>query len=204
MSEHTIDRLISRIVDKVETPAEWTEFRALAATEPSAWELLAEAQRDNDRLVRLAAEATAFADAVELPDADAAAPEPYRFRRPLSAAAGWAAAAVVLLAWIATGTSGIRRTGDGLQTAGFSAAPTADDAFRNYLELGQADGIVLGEVEPKVLIDTRPLDDGAVEVVFVRQIIERRQVPSLVHLEGPDAEGTARATVLRPTRRGEL
>lgn len=204
MSEHTIDRLISRIVDKVETPAEWAEFRALAATEPSAWELLAEAQRDNDRLVRLAADATAFADAVELPDADAAAPEPYRFRRPLSAAAGWAAAAVVLLAWIATGTSGIRRSGEGTQLAGLSVAPSADESFRNYLERGQADDIVLGEVEPKVLIDTRPLDGGAVEVVFVRQIVERRQVPSLVHLEGPDAEGTARATVVRPTLRGEL
>jgi hypothetical protein len=202
MTEHTIDRLISRIVDKIETPAEWAEFRSLAATEPSAWEMLAEAQRDNHRLARLTAEATDFAAAVELPEI--AVPEPYRFRRPLSAAAGWAAAAVVLLAWIATGTSGVQRSGDDLQTAGFSATPSADDSFRNYLERGQADGIVLGELEPKVLIDTRPLDNGAVEVVFVRQIIERRQVPSLVHVEGPDAEGTARATVVRPTRRGVL
>lgn len=205
MSEHRLDILISRILDRIETPEEWSEFRAIAAAEPSAWELLAEAQRDNDRLARLARDATEFAVTSPLP----AVEQPLRLpaamvRRPMSAAAGWAAAAVLLLSWIAIGPAAGRREPSDIQTAGLSPTPSVDEALQDYLKRGQADGVVLGEVEPKMLIDSRPLEGGAVEVIFVRQILERRQVPTLVRVDGVDDEGNLRASVVRPTIRGEL
>lgn len=205
MTEHRIDVLISRIVDKTESPAEWMEFRSAAATEPSAWELLAEAQRDNERLSLLARDATSVAERMVLPEPleDTSALRVGRFRRPMSAAAGWAAAAAILIAWVTTGPSGVTRDRGPTQTAGFSTA-SADDAFQAYLDKGRADGIVLGELDTKMLLDSRSLESGAVEVVFVRQVIERRQVPTLVRFEGVDEAGNARPVIVKPALRGSM
>ncbi len=203
MTEHRTDILISRIVDRLESPAEWAEFRAYAATEPSAWELLAEAQRDNERMALLARSATDLAEHIELPSAEAAfAHGRLHFRRPLSAAAGWIAAACLLLAWIATGPAGLSR-GPATQSAGISMG-SADDALATYLDKGHADGVVLGELEPKMLLDSKPLANGKVEVTFVRQIVERRQVPSLVRFEGVDERGNAKPVLVRPALRGSM
>ncbi|MFO0826962.1 MAG: hypothetical protein U0572_02345 [Phycisphaerales bacterium] len=205
MTEHRLDILISRIVDKVESPQEWSEFRSLAATEPSAWELLAEAQRDHERLVVLAREATDVALDVALPLDGAAHDGPYPFptgrpARTAWAGAGWAAAAALLLAWIATGRAGVTST-NGTQTAGPSLASplTADDAFSKYIDRGRADGIVVGEIDPKLLLSTTPLPQGGFEVVFVRSVVERREVPTLVQFRGVDENGQAKAQVARPT-----
>jgi hypothetical protein len=201
MTEHRIDILINRIVDKVETQSEWAEFRALAATEPSAWELLAEAQRDDDRLRRLAHDATAFVEGVELPEALPSS-RSSAFRRAFSSGAGWAAAAAIVLAWIATGPFGGARGANPTQTAGFSL--DADAAWRQYLDRGQSEGVVVGELEPKVLLDTKELPQGGYEVVFVRQIVERRQVPVILRSGGTDEQGVATPVVVRPRPRGAL
>ncbi len=207
MTELRIDMLISRIVDKVETPEEWGEFRAIAATEPSAWELLAEATRDNDRLVTLAREATDFAERVELPDSSGPPPL-YRFRRRMFEGAGWVAAAALIIAWITTGRAGVTSVPSDVQTAGAALPPapalSADDAFSRYLDQGQADGIVVGEVNPKILLETSALPAGGFEVVFVRQVIERRQVPTMVRFSSTDESGKAHARVVRPTVRDSM
>ena len=214
MTEHRLDILISRILDKADTSDEWAEFRALAATEPSAWELLAEAQRDHDRLVALAREATACADEVHLPsiaDAHDIVSGSHRIFpfAPIGqrrfAGAGWLAAAAILIAWIFIGRLGITSSRPDSTAGPRLAQVSADDAFSRYLDKGQADGIVVGELDPKLLISTTPLPAGGFEVVFVRQVVERREVPTLVQFRGAtDESGAAKPTVVRPSVRQDL
>lgn len=211
MTEHRLDILINRIVDRVETPSEWNEFQSLAATDTSAWELLAEAQRDNERLTALALDATAIAERVSLPlhrggvraDAGPLASGEWRQRR-FWAGAGWATAAALLLAWVATGRAGVTSNG-GEQTAGISlSAASPDDALRRYLDKGQKDGIVLGEVDQKILIDAQPLASGQFEVVFVRQIVERREVPAIIQFRSTDDSRSLQPHFMRATVRNPM
>jgi len=193
--------LINRIIDRVETPAEWSEFRGRASTEPSSWELLAEAQRDNERMQQLVLAATEFANRVELPAA-AESSRSMAFRRSFSSGAGWAVAAAIVIAWIATVPNASNSAPRPVQAAGL--APDADAAWKQYIDQGQTEGVVIGEVQPNVLIDTTPLANGGYEVVFVRQIIERRQVPMLIRPNGHDEHGVAQGAIVRPAFRGAL
>jgi hypothetical protein len=205
MTEHRIDVLISRIVDRVETPAEWLEFRAIGTTDSTVWEMLAEAQRDHERLSALAREAVSVADRVELPASahfhvagDAAR------RRSFWSGAGWAAAAALLLAWIATGRIGVNPTGRE-QTAGPSLSTASpDEAFRHYVERGRDSGVVVGELDDKILLNTQPLENGAYEVIFVRQVVERREVPTIVQFRGVDESGKPHPHFIRSTVRDAM
>jgi hypothetical protein len=203
MTEHRIDILISRIVDKVETTVEWNEFRSLAAGEPSAWELLAEAQRDNDRLQELANLAVDVADDVALP----VNPMPSRsqlLRRAFSSGLGWAVAASILLAWVTSGPfrpfDSTNARNNPMQSAGLLST---DGAWDNYLDRSEAEGTLVGEIEPKVLLNSKQRPDGSLEVTFMRQVIERRTVPVLVR-PGYDDLGRVTPIVVRPATRGSL
>jgi hypothetical protein len=213
MTEHRTDILISRIVDKVETAAEWSEFRTLAAGEPSVWELLAEAQRDNERLQRLTQAATAIADDVDLPRSELAR-RTFALRRPFSSGLGWAVAAAILLAWITSGPFAPLGLGghiNGGATRGPGGTPpvqtgtmlTTDGAWDNYLSRGEAEGTLVGEIEPKVLLSSKELPDGQLELTFIRQVIERRTVPILMR-PTYDEQGRMTPIVVRPSRRGSL
>jgi hypothetical protein len=214
MTEHRTDILISRILDRLETPAEWAEFRALAAREPSAWELLAEAQRDNERLQQLALSASRIADSVDLPGSgtrDDANLDSRRFslRRTFSSGLGWAVAAAVILAWVTSGPFAPFGRGEGqgfgprsnagnaVQAAGLLSS---DAAWSNYLNSSDAEGTLVGEIEPKVLIGTRERSDGQLEVTFIRQVIERRTVPVLVR-PTYDEQGRVTPMLVRPAQR---
>jgi hypothetical protein len=204
MTEHRTDILISRILDRIETPAEWAEFRAIAAREPSAWELLAEAQRDNERLQQLAISASRIAESVDLP-ASALEAQRFSLRRTFSSGLGWAVAAAVILAWVTSGpfapftrTGPRSNGGNAVQNAGLLSS---DAAWSNYLDRSDAEGTLVGEIEPKVLIGTRERPDGQLEVTFVRQVIERRTVPVLVR-PTYDEQGRMTPMVVRPAQRG--
>jgi hypothetical protein len=206
MTEHRIDILINRIVDKIETTEEWAEFRSLAVTEPSAWELLAEAQRDNDRLQALAHEATSIADLVEVPPSELPA-RSLSLRRSFSSGLGWAVAAAVLVAWVTSGPFSPLGTphrdgrgGDRIQNASLL---DTDGAWDNYLDRGKKEGTIVGEIEPKMLVDSKELPDGKLEVTFVRQVIERRVVPILIR-PGVDDQGRVTPIRVRAASRGSL
>ena len=204
MTEHRIDILISRIIDKVETPAEWAEFRSLAAGEPSAWELLAEGQRDNDRLRALALTATNVAEGVELPELETPS-RSFSLRRSFSSGLGWAVAAAVLLAWVTSGPfsplGGNRPRGaEGVQSASLL---TTDGAWDNYLDRSKHEGTLVGEIEPKVLLDSKERPDGSLEVTFIRQVVERRVVPVLLR-PGYDDSGRMTPVAVRPGFRKAL
>lgn len=207
MTEHRTDILISRIVDKAETPAEWSEFRELAAREPSVWELLAEAQRDNERLQRLAVSAASIADDVVLPRSELAR-RSFSLRRPFSSGLGWAVAAAILLAWITSGpfapfadqSRGRSPVTGGVQTGSML---TTDGAWDNYIDRSEAEGTLVGEIEPKVLIGSKELPDGQLEVTFIRQVVERRTVPVLMR-PTYDEQGRMTPIIVRPARRGSF
>jgi hypothetical protein len=103
------------------------------------------------------------------------------------------------VAWIASGPLGVNRAGPGVQQAGLFPGGSADDAFSEYLDRGQRTGIVVAEVEPRVLLTTRALDSGGYEVTFVRQVIERREVPTLLRLSGTDEIGQATPVIVHPS-----
>jgi hypothetical protein len=78
---------------------------------------------------------------------------------------------------------------------------SSDAAWSNYLDRSDAEGTLVGEIEPKVLIGTRERPDGQLEVTFVRQVIERRTVPVLVR-PTYDEQGRMTPMVVRPAQRG--
>jgi hypothetical protein len=51
-----------------------------------------------------------------------------------------------------------------------------EQAFERYLSAGQKSGQVIAEMPEQVVVETRPLPDGTIEVLFLRQIIERRVI----------------------------
>jgi hypothetical protein len=126
--------------------------------------------------------------------------------RSISTWAGWAAAAAIGLAWLGlpgTGFSGKQNTGDVPtgqtqsgrtqpgQTAGLGTGvvQTASDALQAYLNKGQENGQVIGQVPGKLLLEAKPLGEGkGYEVLYLRQILEKTTVPNL-YPSGTDDSG---------------
>jgi len=177
MSDTRLDLLANRIVDGRETPDEFAEFRRLAADRPAAWEALAEMQRDDRALRALASAATGGAERVDLPHA-AFAPSPG-----FAAAAGWLVAAALGLALAVPGGGSARPRDGGPQVASIGPTLSSAEALRTYLDRGRAEGLVLEELEPKALLGSRPLPGGGYELVFVRQILERVEVPAVYRFD---------------------
>lgn len=177
------DLMLSRIVDAEATSNDWLRFRELAAEDASVWAQLSVMQRQQDELERALASATAPAMRVELDDdeLDRAMPDAHvAFQNRLNFASrwgGWAAAAALVLVW-ATGLRPQAPQGPMLE-AGLGPRlqeATPDAALQHYLDAGRQSGAVLGEMPERVVLRTTPLEQGGVEVVFVRQIIERQFV----------------------------
>lgn len=197
MNEDTtqLDLLASRIADGDGSRSDWAAFGELAERNPQAWEHLAKLQRDKQAMALAVGVALHAADRVDLPTRDAAAsyfgrPTPtttIRWSR-LGNLGGWAAAAMLGLAWIGSqhGMFALRTPGPGTNTAGiipagYERVSSPDDAYRLYLDKGSKSGRVVGEVPQLWLVDSRPVATGkGYEVVYVRQIVERARVNDLV------------------------
>lgn len=79
--------------------------------------------------------------------------------------------------------------------AGFSIQSAAD-AWQAYLQKGRESGEVVGEIPNKLLVDSKPaLSGNGVEVIYVRQVMERAIVPDLYEFAGRDEAG--RPTLVR-------
>jgi hypothetical protein len=191
MSDHAererLDLLAVRIAEGRESTGEMAEFRRLAAADPGAWEVLAELQRDDRELRALAVAATEPALDAKLPFAEASAPRP-RF----AAAAGWLVATALGIALV--GGDAMRPREGATQVASLGPDLSSSAALKTYLDRGRAEGSVLSEIEPKTLLGSRPLAGGGYELVFVRQIVERVEVPAVYRLDARldgAADGTA-------------
>ncbi len=188
--DSNLDILITRVVDGVAAPADWDSLETLAAAEPTVWRELAQAQRAEQLLKGAVAEAVALAAQVELPVvAGRVGEDGLRLRlRRVATWGGWAAAAVVTLAFFGKGapaSSGMPLQGSDLS----SPIRTASDALKQYIDQGKKEGRVIGELPEHVLMDAEQAQDGkGYTVVFVRQIVERTKVDSLSQISH-DEEG---------------
>jgi hypothetical protein len=177
-SAHLRDLLISRVIDGSASAEDWSSFRILASTDAEVWNDLSDAQREHEALCEVMHAASSIADGVNLPGGSGS---PIVFESRVNTAArwgGWAVAAVLLLGWF-TGNISMNPSnslGTNPQTGSFIPLNTAgtEQAFNQYLQAGQADGKVVGEMPDHVVVETRPLIDGTVEVIYLRQVIERR------------------------------
>ena len=114
---------------------------------------------------------------------------------------GWALAAALLLAWSlgypmlpAQGGSG-----NGTQTAGLPVGGLGgiglteaepEQAFEQYMSAGQKAGRVIAEMPEQVVVETRPMPDGSIEVMYLRQVIERRVIDQAYRQVRDDAGNT--------------
>lgn len=202
MSDETVDGalrrevLISLIVDREGDGSAWVEFSRLAADDATAWRELARAQRDHAALSHAVALEIAPVESVELPAHSEVAGVPLSYR--LSRWSGWAAAAAVAITWLGTQFAAVYDSRNaslrdntstaGLLPAGAFNLDSPQDALDAYKQLGQQSGTVLGELPERVIVESRPLAGGrGFEVVFIRQIMERAQVPELYQLTRDDS-----------------
>lgn len=183
------DVLIGRVVDGEASTSDWDALERIAGTDSAVWERLGRAQRTHARLEREVEDAIAIAELIDLPAEGSIASLGFNAR--LRQWGGWAAAAVVGVAWISM--SGITGSGvPGSQIAGMPRELSPDELLSQYMNKGQAQGRVMGEMEP-MLVDARDLGDSRKEVIFVRPIIERTLVTDLsVMSVQRDEHGTAR------------
>ncbi len=190
------DVLIGRVIDGEASSSDWDALDLLARVDPAIWERLGRAQRAHARLEREVDDAIALAELIDLPVSQvAAASLSLRLQR----YSGWAVAAALGLALL--GTLGFNNSGpsagggSGQQQSAFGpvSALSPDDALDQYVRSGLASGRVIGEM-PAVFVDTRADErGGGQEILFVRQILERKMVTdiSVMSVE-VDEHGTPR------------
>lgn len=219
------EQLLTRVVDGEERPGEWHAFSDAADRTPLLWRELAVQQRDSrlllgalSRHVDSAGEAIDFAirSPSDSPASRASGDDAATWRERRHGGlrfgwTGWALAACLAGAWLFSasirlpaggdqfGIGADSPTGGGVVRAGLSP----DEALRAYLDLGRESGAVVGELPGKPVLEQRATEDGSgVEVVFIRQIIERRRVPTLYEFAQTDEFGRAVAAPVRVTRAG--
>lgn len=223
------DELISRVIDGEASERDWTALRSLAQADPSVWTDLTDTQRQHETLADAVEAVGMLADGVDIPEGELMTPHE-RFQRRMDgvrAWGGWAAAAAILLVWFTglpapTATqSPLGRSGNGAgNMAGLGPGTlvgnaTPDEALERYIDAGRDSGKVLGVVPDRVVLDSRPSPDGTgIEVVYLRQIVERETVPvDRVFRVGRDefgsaalvpAEGTAGRPVAERTGQGRV
>lgn len=185
------DVLIGRVVDGEASTTDWDSLETVARTDPAVWERLGRAQRTHARLEREVEDAIAVAELIDVPSGRELAIGGFHTR--LRQWGGWAAAAVIGVAWLGVaGITGSRSPGN---LGGFTTAKelTPDELLTQYMDKGQAEGRVMGEMAP-VFVNARDLGENkGKEVYFVRPIIERTFVTDVGVLSiQRDEHGTPR------------
>lgn len=158
MNPTRADLSISRIVDRADGPSDWHELDAAARQTPP-WQDLLDALRLDATLRAAVAPARAAAESCALPALPALRAMPAQ-RRVLPWL-GWAAALLVAAAWAITG---------------HARAPEPESARAVARPEPASATDVVGELS-RVVMDTRPTADGrAVEVLYLRRVLERTVV----------------------------
>jgi hypothetical protein len=179
------DLLITRLLDARASDADWLAFRDCAAADQSIWSDLAAARRDMARLERVVSHAAVCADHVDMPELRFDS-QPVRLHNTgwsggaRSGLVGWAVAAVLALAFIAQQTglnTGVGGMGARQQANIVNIPDTAPELLQKYIETGRKDGLVLGEAPQRMVVETRPREDGkGHDVLFYRLLLERAVV----------------------------
>jgi len=179
-SAHLRDLLISRVIDGSASPEDWSSFRVLAANDAQVWTDLSDAQREHEALCEVMNAASSVADGVDLPGGSGS---PLVFESRVSTTArwgGWAIAAVLMLGWytgsitVNTNDPNTGNTAGMIPTGKILKEASPEEAMDQYMHAGQQSGQVVGEMPNQIVIETRPMKDGTIEITYIRQIIERR------------------------------
>ncbi len=199
MSNEDNELVVSRVIEPDATSEAWEELIAAAEADPQLWRRTVQTLRDQQAITRAVNASVAIAEGVS----SRQDPHPGRYvevdpsplgRPQLFRWSGWAVAAIVALAWV-SGLSNFRS--NGTMNAGFIPANlTAAQHLENYKTQGRREGLVFDEVPEKILVQSRPSPTGdGIEVIFIRQILERTTLPGLYHYQGEDETG--RPTLVR-------
>jgi len=175
------DRLLGRLIDGEATPGDWRRFREMAGAHSGAWDELEALGEDREALC--AAVERAGDDAERVHAAGHGSPAPAaRFNW-----LGWAAAAAVAILAVTVrlpdGGSGTAAT-QGASVLPTGAFDTPEEALDHYLTVGREQGRVVEAWPEPVVLETRQLpDQPGVEVVYLRQILERRVIRDAYRVE---------------------
>lgn len=153
-------------------------FEQLATTDKTAWQRLALSLRDELELrsqlqLRLDRDHHQANQEIDLARRSLTRKSPLRHRS-WAAWSGWSLAAVLLVAVTIMLTMP--------QAPGYSpvngaslASYTAEEALNRYVTRGTEEGRVIAEL-PTVMVEARELENGKLEVLYLRQFLEREQV----------------------------
>lgn len=178
------DLVISRVIDGRASAQDWDRFRALASHEPTIWSELADTQSQHDGMYQELAGRISIADWVDLPIIHSDDTHMRQRLSLLSKWGGWSAAAALVMLWsLGTpsppGSNEPSNTplqiGSMIPLIGLGDAEP-EQAFEQYMNAGQKSGRVIAEMPEQVVVETRPMPDGTIEVLYLRQIIERRVI----------------------------
>ena len=155
----------------------------MGSQDPEVWRTLALAQRDHRAIGACVRHAGDLAERMGMPSAGAArAHAPSRARR-TSAWAGWAAAAMLTIAFVGRSIQPPAQDGGTVAPASLERPFTdAAAALQSYLSKGREDGRVVTE-RPMRLLGLEQLPDGAgYRVLYERPIVESAVLgsPSIV------------------------
>lgn len=188
MSTMERDILISRVVDGLASDGDWSSLERLGESDPTVWRELAVAQRQQAILFGAVDRELLAADRVDAPDLR---PSVIKFPGATWKWTGWAAAAAVGMMWIA-GRSTLNPT---LPISTYDKAPygasfmpvslSSEDYLQQYIDRGRQDGVVVGQMDSKPVVELRPVQvEGgtAYDVVYARVILERTRLPNVYRL----------------------
>lgn len=183
MSDDHTDILVSRVIDGRDTASDWHELETLGSHDPEVWRTLALAQRDHRAIAAGVRRAGDVAERVSWPGVgEVRAHAPSRVRR-TSAWAGWAAAAMLAIAFVGrTIQTPVQDAGQGATASLDQPFADAAAALQSYLSKGREDGRVVSE-RPMRLLGLQQLPDGAgYRVLYERPIVESAVLgsPSIV------------------------
>ena len=206
------DLLISRVIDGRASTSDWDRFRALAAREPEIWCELAETQQQYEAVRGELAGVLAIADGVDLPGGPIDDTHTRQRLGMVGKWGGWGIAAALLLAWSmgspmfsTPGNSSSATQTAGLPVAGLGGIGLSDaapeQAFEQYMSAGQRSGQVIAEMPEQVVVETTPMPDGSIEVLYLRQVIERRVIDQAYKQVHDDAGNTIAVPVRFEPRR---
>ncbi|GAB4386485.1 MAG: hypothetical protein Kow0022_15630 [Phycisphaerales bacterium] len=205
MAESCSDRdvLIGRVIDGEASAADWQCLRAMAEQDPRIWDELEQTQALHRHLCAGVNDACSAASNVDVPGVHAEQIISARIAR-IGAWGGWLAAAALLLSWaVGLPPAGKRHVAAG--SVGPSLGPeyvrieTPEDALQVYVDRGRDAGSVVGLVADPRIVQTRALPDGSgLEVLLVREILERRLVNQVYRL-GTDDAGNVRPVPVQIT-----
>ena len=192
-SPTALELLISKALDGAAAPAEWDALENLAQRDGAAAAELVRGLRAHSGLTTALGLELAGVERVDLP-------RPRGVGAPwLSGAAGWLAAGLVACLWIASerGESASPPSPDGalaeserapLEVASAAqAAQTLQDAQAPDTATAPGSqvataGEAIGEL-PLLMVESRPLENGGYEVLYMRRTLERARVDELLEVD---------------------